>query len=437
LLRDLIRLSAAMRAVSFRPLAPGPWPLLLSPRSLTVAALFVAVGAAQTDGRARELCSQVQPLALELTKVSGMPLKHPVPCDYINRQKINDFLNERMKEAVKPEDVRAEELTLKKFGLVPPDFDLTKNTVDLLTEQAAAFYDYTKKKLFLTDTTPGDSQESVLAHELAHALADQNYNLGKFIHAGRKSDDGAAARLAVMEGQATWLMSELLAERIGQTLRASPSLVEKMSSLNEGSGQFPVFDNAPLYLRMTLVFPYTRGMLFQHAVFERDGKDGFAEVFRRPPLSTQQILHPDKYFAGVKPTQPALPDPKLGKGYKSLVGGTLGELDHQVMLEQYSGKERAAYLAPHWRGSTFELLENRQAKRVVLLYVVEWDSENAARDYFSAYRRQMEKKWKAMTVTSESPDALDGTGDDGRFELRRTGAIVTSVEGLEPAAAVK
>jgi len=119
------------------------------------------------------------------------------------------------------------------------------------------------------------------------------------------------------------------------------------------------------------------------------------------------------------------------------VGGTLGELDHQVMLEQYSGKERAASLAPHWRGSTFELMENRQAKRVVLLYVVEWDSEDAARDYFSAYRHQMERKWKAMTVTSESPDALDGTGDDGRFELRRTGAIVTSVEGLEPAAAVK
>ena len=94
---------------------------------------------------------------------------------------------------------------------MPPDFNLAQNTVELLTEQAAAFYDYDKKKLFITETTSDDSQEPVLSHEIAHAIADQNYNLGKFIKAGRKSDDGATARLAVMEGQATWLMSELLA----------------------------------------------------------------------------------------------------------------------------------------------------------------------------------------------------------------------------------
>src|SRR5436189_5918963 len=110
-----------------------------------------------------------------------------------------------------------------------------------------------------------------------------------------------------------------------------------MSSISEGSGQYPVFDNAPLYLRMTLVFPYSKGMLFQHAVYERDGKYGFAEVFLKPPGSTQQIVHPDRYFAGVKPTQPPLPDPKLAKGHKRLVGGSIGELDHQVMLVPFSG----------------------------------------------------------------------------------------------------
>ncbi len=99
-----------------------------------------------------------------------------MPCDFITKSKINEFLKKRVKDVAKPEEIRAEELTLKKFGLVPQDFDLAKNTVDLLTEQAAAFYDYDKKKLFITETTPSDSQESVLAHELSHALADQNYN---------------------------------------------------------------------------------------------------------------------------------------------------------------------------------------------------------------------------------------------------------------------
>lgn len=403
-------------------------------RALLLLAICGLPVLAQTNARSQALCAQIQPIAQQLTIISGMPLKHPVPCDFISKQKIEEFLNKRVKDVAKPEEIRAEELTLKKFGLVPPDFNLARNTVDLLTEQAAAFYDYDKKKLFITDSTPSENQEPVLAHEIAHAIADQNYNLAKFIRQGRKSDDGATARMAVMEGQATWLMSELLARKMGQSLKGSPALLAAMSSLTEnGAAQYPVFDSAPLYLRLTLVFPYTKGMLFQHAVFEKDGQYGFAAVFLKPPVSTQQIIHPEKYFAGVKPTQPNVPEPNLGKGYKSLVGGTLGELEHTVMLEQFAGKERASQIAPHWRGSTFELRENKKTGRLVLLYAAEWDGEETARQYFAAYREQLQKKWKTMTVSSEAADLVTGTGDDGRFELRLKGAIVTSVEGLGPA----
>jgi hypothetical protein len=402
-------------------------------RAATVAIVWSASALAQTDPRAQKLCGEANTIAIELTKISGMPLRHAVPCDFITKEKINDFLKKRVKEVAKPEEIRAEELTLKKFGLVPPDFDLAGSTVELLTEQAAAFYDYDRKKLFITESTPSDSQEPVLAHELAHALADQSFNLGRFIRQGRKSDDGATARLAVMEGQATWIMSEFLARKNGQSLKSSPALVEMMSNMSEtGAGQYPVFEKAPLYERVTLIFPYTKGMLFQNAVFQRDGQVGFAEVFRKPPLSTQQILHPDKYFAGVKPTQPELPNPQL-KGYKGLVGGSLGEIEHSILLEQYGSKDRARELAPHWRGSTFALLENKKEARVVLVYAAEWDSEASARDYFAAYREVLRKKWKSITVATESEDAVTGAGDDGRFELRRKGAIVTSVEGMAPA----
>ncbi len=396
---------------------------------------FAAPALAQSDPRAQELCGQANTIALELTKISGLPLKHSVPCDFISKDKVNEFLQQRVKEVTNPEEIRAEELTLKKFGLVPQDFNLAQNTVDLLTEQAAAFYDYDKKKLFITETTPSETQAPVLAHELSHALADQSFNLSKFIKQGRKSDDGSTARLAVMEGQATWLMSEYLARKMNQSLRDSPALVSMMSTMNDSSagGQFPVFENAPLYLRQTLVFPYTKGMLFQSALLARDGNNGFAEVFRNPPVSSQQILHPEKYFAGVKPTEPKLPNLKLSHGYKGLVGGSLGELEHGILLEQYTGKQRAADLAPHWKGSTFALMERKKVGRVVLLYAVEWDSEDIARQYFSAYREALRKKWKRMAVASETDTAVTGTGDDGRFELRRAGAIVTSVEGLDPA----
>jgi hypothetical protein len=409
---------------------------LLNPfrRAGALALLAAYAICAQTDPRAREICAQANSIARELTQISGMALHREVPCDFITKDKINEFLKKRVKEVANPEEIRAEELTLKKFGLVPADFDLAKSTVDLLTEQAAAFYDYDKKKLFITDTTPSDTQAPVLAHELSHALADQSFNLGKFIRQGKKSDDGSTARLAVMEGQATWLMSEYLAKKLGQSLKDSPSLVQAMSGMSESSaGQFPVFEGAPLYLRRSLVFPYTAGMLFQHAVFQRDGQAGFAEVFRRPPVSTQQIMHPEKYFENAKPAQPEVPDPKLGKSYKGLVGGSLGELEHQILLEQYTSKSRAAEIAPHWRGSEFELLESKKANRVVLLYASEWESDEAAAQFMLAYRDVLEKKWKNMTVASESATEITGQGDDGRFELRRKGAVVTSMEGLDAA----
>jgi hypothetical protein len=404
-------------------------------RLCAVAALVLAFffrAAAQTDSAAQALCAQAGSISRELTEISGMTLRRPVPCDFITKEKIGAFLKKRVKETASPEDIRAEELTLKKLGLVPPDFDLSATTVDLLTEQAAAFYDYDRKKLFITDTTPSATQETVLAHELSHALADQNFNLGKYIRQGRKNDDGVAARLAVMEGQATWLMSEFLARKMGQSLRKTPELATALSGFNEAAGQYPVFDNSPLYLRRTLVFPYVQGMLFQNALVRRDGDAGFAEVFRRPPVSTQQIAHPEKYFASELPTSPALPEVRLPRGYKSLVGGTLGELDHSVLVEQFAGKQAAAEMAPHWRGSTFEIRENKKERRAVLLYAAEWDSEEAARRYFAFYKDALGKKWKKIVIDSESADSADGVGDDGRFELRRKGAIVTSVEGLPP-----
>jgi hypothetical protein len=400
-------------------------------KRLAIAGLIAAFPVAAAEA-SRELFAQIDGIVTELGRISGLSLKKRVPSDYITKDKVNEFLKKRVKEVAKPEEIRAEELTLKKFGLVPADFDLARNTVDLLTEQAAAFYDYDRKKLFITETSSGENQEPVLVHELAHALADQNFNLGRFIRKGRDSDDGSAARLAVMEGQASWLMAEYMARRGGQSLKDSPGMLAAMSRVSEGGGQYPVFDTSPLYLRQTLIFPYTKGMLFQHALFVKNGQAGFSDVFRKPPVSTQQILHPERYFAGVTPTQPALPVPPRLRGYKSLVGGSLGELDHSVLLEQFGSKQTAEDLGPHWRGCQFELRENRKLKRVLLLYAVEWDDEASATRYFRFYREALGKKWKKLEITRESASQIEGVGDDGHFVLHLDGKIVTSLEGLEP-----
>lgn len=332
-----------------------------------------------------------------------------------------------MKEIVKPEELHAEELSLKKLGLVPKTFDLRKTTVDLLTEQAAAFYDYRKKKLFILDTNATITQKPVLVHELAHALADTQVSLEKYIFKSR-SDDSALARQAVMEGQATWLMSEYIMSRMGGSLTKSPEMVDVMSRMaGSSAGAFPVFDSVPLYLRESLMFPYTKGFAFQQAVILKLGKEGFLEVFRNPPRSSQQIIHPDKYFDKIQPTKPPLPKAST-KGYTGVVEGTVGEFDHEILFRQYGG-EADAKLARKWRGAEFRIFENKKDKsRAVLLYASDWQDEKAARDVFRLYKKVLQGKSKTFTLDRESDSEMEGTIDGGRFLVRLQSTLVSSVE---------
>jgi hypothetical protein len=367
----------------------------------------------------------------ELTEITGLKIHRKVPFDLITKDQVNRFLKDRVKEVTTPEDLRIEELGLKKFGFVPQDFDLAKSTVDLLTEQAAAFYDYHKKKLYITDWAPSNMRQAALVHELAHALADQHFHLERFIKQSRDDDDLSTARMAVMEGQATWLMSEAVERRAGQSLKSSPGSVETMSrAMESGGSEYPVFDSAPLYLRRTLVFPYTQGMRFQNAVFEKLDQAGFAAVFRRPPVSTQQILHPKKYFDAVTPTRPALPKFSGGRGYKRLVAGTVGELDHSILIEQSLDERSASKIAPHWRGGLYALDENKAEHRVVLSYSVEWDDADWARQFFELYQDALRKKWRKIEVRPHDDSTFAGLGDDGYFVVRIEGAVVRSLEGL-------
>ena len=405
-------------------------------KALLLAFLLVAVAASAQSGvdvsQAREIFSEIDGILKDLHDITGFKIKHHVPAEIITRDKVKQFLEQRMKEATSPEEIRVEELTLKKFGLVPQDFDLAKNTVDLLTEQAAAFYDFHRKRMFITDWTPSATREPALVHELGHALADQNVNLDRFIKQGRKSDDGSLARMAVMEGQASWLMAEYLARKAGQSLATSPALLDTMAhSIESGASEFPVFESEPLYLRKTLVFPYSEGLLFQNTVYTRLKEKAFEEVFRRPPLSTQQILHPDTYFSGLEPARPALPQLPDAHGYKRIADGTVGELDHSILLEQYAGREESKAVSTHWRGGAYALLEHHSPDRVVFLYAVEWDDAASAARYFGLYRQVLAKKWKHFSVESESGAALSGTGDDGHFLVQLTGNVVTSIEGAD------
>jgi hypothetical protein len=375
--------------------------------------------------------SEIGTIEAGLSSITGLRFTRPVPYGVLNKDQLRLFLEERIKKALKPADIRAEELTLQMLGLIPSDFDLRQNTVDLLTEQAAAFYDYNKKKLFVLEGAGGGLEErTALVHELAHALADQHFHLGKYIREGARSDDGSTARLAVMEGQATWLMAAYLSKQDGGPAEVPDRMLELMTeSIQSSAREYPVFSKAPLYIRESLVFPYASGMLFQNAVFRKLGRDSFSEVFTHPPTSTQQILHPELYLAHHAPTNPPTPRVPDPHAFRTLADGNLGEFDYRVLLSQYSSDDEGKAAAAHLAGSSYALLEHKHDKFPVLVYASTWDSEQSARQYFDLYGKVLRGKWKTVEFESQTPSELAGHGDSGYFRTWLDGATVNHIEG--------
>jgi hypothetical protein len=238
------------------------------------------------------------------------------------------------------------------------------------------------------------------------------------------------AHLAVMEGQASWLTFEYMSRKMGRSLMDNPQVLQSMTSMMQASsGQFPVLDKAPLYLKESLLFPYVSGAIFQQKICEKMGKEAFAEVFRHPPVSTQQILHPEKYFERVAPLNTKLPQTQAARGLRKVIDGSFGEFDHRILLRQYGGTE-AESLAVKWRGSAFQIVQRKGGETAVLMYASEWEDEEAARQFFRFYRSVLNGKWKRLKVESESANEIAGSGDDGRFVVKLEGNRVTSVEGM-------
>ena len=375
--------------------------------------------------------NEIDSIVKSLSDITGLSEDHAVPYGRITKRQLRQFLTKRIKKTLRPEEIHADELALKMFGLVPQDFDLRKSTIDLLTEQAAAFYDYDAKKLFLLDDSSFTSETTTLAHELAHALADQHFDLDKFMDDSVANDDENLAHTAVVEGQASWLMLAYDLKHAGQSPVPTEDMLDTVVDSGDSSmSDYPVLKGSPLYIQQSLLFPYTQGTVFFDAVYKKMGKAAFAAVFSDAPSDSAQILHPQRYFGHERAAKPQLPKLAL-KNAKELTRGSVGEFDHEMLLRQYLNEAKARDLAPHARGGQFEILTVGKTHKPVLEYVSEWDSTEEAAKFFVSYQKILRGKWKICDISLAKPSIVAGTGDNGFFVTRLSGDVVSSVEGLD------
>ncbi|MGH9584496.1 MAG: hypothetical protein ACRD4O_16355 [Bryobacteraceae bacterium] len=399
--------------------------------------LFLMLGAFFLLAAARDktpkdpIFNQIASIVNSLSAISGLEEEHPVRYGRMDKAHLRQFLAKRIKKSIKPYEIRADELALKMFGLVPRNFDLKKSTLDLLTEQAAAFYDYDTKKLYLLNSDPPEDETTTLAHELAHALADQHFNLGRFIDEEPSNDDEDLAHTSVVEGEASWLMIAYDLKLAGDPPVPTPEMLKSVLDSNEDSSDdYPILKSSPLYIQQSLLFPYTEGALFFNAVFKRVGKQAFTAVFTNPPVDSAQVMQPEKYFLHSAPLRPRLPKLDVPGGSKKVAGGVFGEFDHEMLMRQYLGEAEARALSPHLLGGTYVIVAAGKQRQPVLEYASAWDTPQHASRFFADYEEILKGKWTSCDPTVSSGSLFAGVAENGFFVVRVAANVVTSVEGL-------
>ena len=368
----------------------------------------------------------------QMSRILALPIKEPLKKTLRSKQEVRDYLIREDKEDKKDAERYADDKTLEAFGLIPKGFPLDSFMLDVLTDQVAGLYDPKAKEFYIADWIPVDEQRTVMSHELTHALEDQSFHIDSWIKAARPNDDAELARDAVSEGSAMAAMVdyEMLDQKVSVRDVPDVTLLIRAGALSE-MDKDPNLAKAPLYIRDELLFPYLAGTGFtQEFLKAHAGWQDLHLIFQNPPVSTQQIIHPDLYMHGVKPEAIVLPEWKglVPGDWKLLEENTMGEFGVEEILKQLLDENRAELLAPAWKGDRYAVFEDAKTKANPLVFRLALDNLDDAAHFFGQYSEALEHKYKTRTELFRRPSFFQFRSESGGVFLRCVATQCLTVE---------
>jgi hypothetical protein len=432
----IICYSAGVMDSSLNRLVCGPVTALLATALLLCASTVQAqqaspaTSAPATEPKASaEFTAAADEVLGQMSEITGLALVSPLKKTLRSREEIRAFVIHQMDEEKDPAERYAAARSAEAFGLLPKGFDFDNFMIDLLTEQIAGLYDPKSHEFYIADWIPLTDQRAVMAHELTHALEDQHFKIEDWVKAARPSDDAELARESVLEGSAMAAMVDYELHETGRSLKDLPDI--DPSLLVGDLNNTPTWNKAPEFLKDALIFPYINGMRFTTELLKPAGWPALPGLFEKPPLSTQQIMHPALYRSGRVPTQVKLPslDKMVGPNWKKLEDNLMGEFGWKEILKQFIGDERAKPLAAGWNGDRYVLYEHTQTKQLLLVVRLSFASEEHAARFFGQYSEALEKKYTDRKNLFRRPDFFSFETPAGGVFLRCISTECITVEG--------
>ena len=377
----------------------------------------------------------------KLVAIRGLSFERPVPLVAMEPADARAILERELRHQYAPGDLATIGRVYTALGLLSAGTDLEQAFLDLYSSQLAGFYDPVDRRMvlvsnvvatgFFTRVVEGVLRrdlagEMVLAHELTHALQDQHFGLisGR---ADLGDDDAQLALRAVYEGDAT--LAGYAAVLGGLRAGTATALARQLEGVPAQMER--TYPEVPALIRDSVVFQYVAGVNFVSWAYKNAGWDGVNALLSRPPRSTEQILHPEKYF--VKQENPLRVQigamaPYLRGDWQLAEEATLGEFTIRLLGERFFDHARAADVAAGWDGDRFMALV--RGDDLALIWLTAWDSERDAADFFAAYATILGGRHGGTPRATELTISLGGAQP---YYLERRGDKVLAIEGtLEP-----
>ncbi|RMG44640.1 MAG: hypothetical protein D6719_01440, partial [Candidatus Dadabacteria bacterium] len=308
------------------------------------------------------------------------------------------------------------------LGLIPPQFNYEKQMIDFYLTQIAGYYDPEKKHFIMASWMPAIMQQPIAVHELTHALQDQYYDLENYLNQKKQTTDQSLARSALIEGDATAVMLDYTRQLAGQKSIARDADVSSFMLQNVmGVSMLAGSAGVPRSMQMLMLFPYTSGLRYVHALLKKGGFSEVDKAFRRAPRSCEEILHPEKFFLSKQDFQAVTKEEltsMVAKGYTRSYYDSLGEFVISLVLNGNGiDQSLASKAAAGWGGDGIALFENEETKQKLIIWKTLWDSSKDRQEFFGALKSGLLKRYPKYEVQS-STDSLSLSSTVRTIELK-------------------
>jgi hypothetical protein len=372
-----------------------------------VAQLALVLFVAACDRRSRagegEYVDRVEQAIPQIEKATGLKYKSHPRLELRSKEQVRAFLLRKTEEETPAEQLKAEEVAFKLFGLIPDTLDLRRFLLELLTEQIVGYYDPATKVLYVVQSAPEDLIGITITHELVHALQDQYVNLDS-IQKLRGNSDRQTAVQAVMEGQATYKQMQIMLGGGSLAAKLPGGWDQLREAIRESQSSMPIFANAPMAIQESLLFPYLSGAEFIRRFEQRRPN---ASPLDSLPVSTEQILNESAYFGKPRdmPTEITLPASRDSTPNED----TMGEFGTRLFLFQHLKDHTAAVgAAAGWDGDRYRVVRAGNGRGLVWVSV--WDTALDAAQFVDALGQAIGKRYKTAAPTFSSKGVRTYTG---------------------------